>query len=283
MTADSAPFALAAPAAATLSGAAAASPDVSIVVPVFDEEGAVDSLVREIAAAFAGWRHEILFVDDASGDGTPARLAALQGEVATLRLLRHRRNAGQSRAIRTGVQAARAPIVVMLDGDGQNDPADAPRLALALQAAGPNLGLIGGERRVRKDSPAKRWASRIANGVRRRLLGDQAIDTGCGLKAFRREAFLALPYFDHLHRYLPALMIREGYEVAFEPVGHRPRRSGRSKYTNLQRLGVAVFDLAGMVWLNARLRHPGGVDETKAPPARLDQGVETKATEAARR
>jgi glycosyltransferase involved in cell wall biosynthesis len=277
MIADSAPSALApsfsAVAPANGPGATAprvgpeAAPEVSIVVPVFDEEGAVDSLVREIAAAFAGWRFEILFVDDASRDATASRLAALQRDVPDLRLLRHRRNAGQSRAIRTGVQAARAPIVVMLDGDGQNDPADAPRLALALLAAAPSLGLIGGERRVRRDSPAKRWASRIANGVRRRLLGDQAADTGCGLKAFRREAFLALPYFDHVHRYLPALMIREGYEVAFEPVGHRPRQSGRSKYTNLQRLGVAVFDLAGVVWLKARLRHTGGVDETPPPSA----------------
>jgi glycosyltransferase involved in cell wall biosynthesis len=274
MTVDSAPPALASPTSMLspprrreVAALETAWPDVSIVVPVFDEEGAVDSLVREIAAAFAGWRHEIVFVDDASRDTTAARLAALQGEIPVLRVLRHRRNAGQSRAIRTGVQAARAPMVVMLDGDGQNDPADAPRLALALQAAAPSLGMIGGERRVRRDSPAKRWASKVANGVRRRLLGDQAADTGCGLKVFRREAFLALPYFDHLHRYLPALMIREGYEVEFQPVGHRPRQSGRSKYTNLQRLGVAVFDLAGVVWLNARLRHPGAVEEADPPPA----------------
>jgi glycosyltransferase involved in cell wall biosynthesis len=241
------------------------SPEISIVTPVFNEEGSVEALVREIAAAFAGWRHEIVFVNDGSTDGTSIRLAALQPEMPQLRILTHRRNAGQSRAIRTGVRAARAPIVVMLDGDGQNDPADAPRLAQALMSGPPSLGLIGGERRVRRDSTGKRWASRVANAVRRRVLDDRATDTGCGLKAFRRDAYLALPYFDHAHRYLPALMIREGYAVAFEPVNHRPRRSGRSKYTNLGRLGASLFDLAGVVWLSRRARDPCGVDE--APPA----------------
>ena len=236
-------------------------PEISIVVPVFNEEGAVEALAREIAAAFAGWRCEILFIDDASTDATGARLAGLRSEVPALRVLAHRRNAGQSRAIRTGVRAARAPIVVMLDGDGQNDPADAPRLARALAVGPPGLGLVGGERRIRRDSAGKRWASRLANAVRRRVLNDRAADTGCGLKAFRREAFLALPYFDHLHRYLPALMIREGYQVTFEPVNHRPRQSGRSKYTNLGRLGASLFDLAGVMWLGRRARDPGGVDE----------------------
>lgn len=246
----------------------AISPEVSIVVPVFNEEGAVQGLVREIAAAFAGWRVEILFVDDASGDATGVRLASVQPEVPALRVLTHRRNAGQSRAIRTGVLAARAPVVVMLDGDGQNDPADAPRLARALLSGPPNLGMVGGERRVRRDSAGKRWASRLANAVRRRVLNDHASDTGCGLKAFRREAFLTLPYFDHLHRYLPALMIREGYQVSFEPVNHRPRQSGHSKYTNLGRLGASLFDLAGVVWLNRRARDPAGVDEARPPRSR---------------
>jgi glycosyltransferase involved in cell wall biosynthesis len=241
------------------------SPEVSIVVPVYDEEGAAADLAREIAQAFTGWRFEMLFVNDASRDATGARLAELQATLPTLRVLTHRRNAGQSRAIRTGVLAARAPIVVTLDGDGQNDPADAPRLAQALRAAPPTIAMVAGERRVRKDSRAKRWASRLANAVRRRLLNDKAADTGCGLKAFRRDAFLALPYFDHLHRYLPALMIREGFEVDFQPVNHRPRESGRSKYTNFQRLGVALFDLAGVMWLNTRARNPGGVDETPLP------------------
>ena len=244
------------------------APEISIVVPVFDEEGAVEALVREIAAAFLNWRAEILFVDDASRDSTGQRLAGLMAEIPNLRILTHRRNAGQSRAIRTGVLAARAPIIVTLDGDGQNDPADAPRLARALLAAPPSLGLIGGERRVRRDSLAKRWASGVANAVRRRLLNDRAVDSGCGLKAFRRQAFLALPYFDHLHRYLPALMIREGYEVTFEAVGHRPRGAGRSKYTNLGRLGVALFDLSGVVWLNSRARDEGGFEEATLPAPR---------------
>jgi glycosyltransferase involved in cell wall biosynthesis len=240
---------------------------VSIVVPVFNEEGAAAPLAREIAAAFAGWACEIIFVDDASSDATATRLADLAPGLPALRVLRHGRNAGQSRAIRTGVRAARAPVIIMLDGDGQNDPADAPRLARRLLDGPPALALIGGERQVRRDTAAKRWASRLANGLRRRLLDDQALDTGCGLKAFRREAFLALPYFDHLHRYLPALMLREGYQVAFEPVNHRPRQAGRSKYTNLGRLGVALFDLAGVLWLRARARDPGRVQETTRTPA----------------
>ncbi len=233
----------------------------SIVVPVYDEEGAAPGLAREIAAAFAGIAHEIIFVDDASRDATRAALAGLRPDLPQLRIVAHRHNAGQSRAIRSGVLAARAPIIVMLDGDGQNDPADAPRLFAALEAAPETLALIGGERVKRRDTASKRWASRWANALRRRLLDDGAADTGCGLKVFRREAFLRLPYFDHLHRYLPALMIREGYAIAFEPVNHRPRATGRSKYTNLQRLGAAVSDLFGVMWLRSRARDPGGAEE----------------------
>ena|SRR5665213_2929581 len=238
-----------------------AVPEISIVVPVFNEEGAAGPLAREIAAAFEGESFEIVFVDDASTDGARASLAALTADIPQLRVLSHRRNAGQSRAIRTGVMAARAPLVVMLDGDGQNDPADAPALARALAAGPPSLGLIGGERMTRRDPAAKRWASRLANALRRRLFDDGAADTGCGLKAFRREAFLRLPYFDHMHRYLPALFLREGYEIAFRPVGHRPRRSGRSKYTNWGRLWPALPDIAGVLWLRARARDTGGVEE----------------------
>lgn len=242
-------------------GAGSREPAVSVVVPVFDEEDAAPPLAREIANAFASINVEILFVDDASRDDTLARLTELATTLPVLRVIRHTRNAGQSRAIRSGVLAARAPIIITLDGDGQNDPADAPALALALQQAPPRVGLIGGERRSRKDSAAKRWASSIANGVRRRLLRDEAVDTGCGLKAMRREAFLRLPYFDHMHRYLPALMLREGFEISFQAVNHRPRQSGRSKYTNLERLLAAVSDLAGVLWLNSRARDPGPVEE----------------------
>ena len=250
-----------APVETPLKASREAPPMMSVVVPVYDEEGAATSLAREIATAFAGMDFEILFVDDASRDGTLVSLAALATEIPQLRVLAHRRNAGQSRAIRTGVLAARAAIIVTLDGDGQNDPADAPALAMALQAAPDALGLIGGERASRKDTAAKRWASRIANGILRRLLNDRAIDTGCGLKAMRREAFLRLPYFDHMHRYLPALMLREGFEVAFQPVGHRPRQAGRSKYSNLGRLLAAFTDLSGVIWLRTRARDPGGVEE----------------------
>jgi glycosyltransferase involved in cell wall biosynthesis len=239
----------------------ASAPDISVVVPVYDEEGAAAALAREIAQAFAGRAFEIVFVDDASRDGTSAVLAALAGEIPQLRVLCHRKNAGQSRAIRTGVLAARAPVIVTLDGDGQNDPADGPALVEALLAGPPELAMVGGQRVKRQDSAAKKLASRIGNGVRKRLLGDNADDTGCGLKAFRREAFLQLPYFDHIHRYLPALMLREGYLVEFRPVNHRHRQTGRSKYTNLGRLMASLSDLYGVMWLQSRSRNPGGVDE----------------------
>ena len=254
------------------------TPDVSIVIPVYDEEGAAPALAREVAAAFAGRAYELIFVDDASRDGTRAALQTLAAEIPALRILAHARNAGQSRAIRTGVLAARAPIVVTLDGDGQNDPADAPRLVGRLAAAPPSLGMVGGVRTRRQDTLAKRYASRLANGVRGALLHGSAADTGCGLKAIRREAFLRLPYFDHLHRFLPALMLREGYEVAFEPVGHRLRRTGHSKYTNLGRLWASVTDLSGVMWLASRARSPGPVTEVtsgeRAEQDRDDDQVE---------
>lgn len=237
------------------------SPDISVVVPVFDEEGAAPDLAREIAAAFAGRNFEIVFVDDRSRDMTRAALAALKTEIPQLRVLTHEANSGQSRAIRTGILAARGPVIVTLDGDGQNDPADGPKLVDALAAGGPDLALVGGERVKRQDSRAKKIASRFGNGVRKRMLKDTANDTGCGLKAFRRDAFLRLPYFDHIHRYIPALMIREGYEVAFLPVNHRHRQTGRSKYTNLGRLWASLSDLLGVMWLQSRSRLPKGVEE----------------------
>jgi dolichol-phosphate mannosyltransferase len=236
-------------------------PDISVVVPVFDEEGAAPGLAREIAAAFAGRNFEMIFVDDASRDGTRAVLKALQTELPQLRVLGHRKNSGQSRAVRSGVLAARGAIVLTLDGDGQNDPADGPTLVDVLAAGPPELALVGGERVKRQDSQAKKIASKVGNGVRKRLLKDTANDTGCGLKAFRREAFLRLPYFDHVHRYLPALMIREGYLTEFRPVNHRHRQTGASKYTNLGRLWASLSDLLGVMWLQSRARNPQGVDE----------------------
>ena len=236
-------------------------PDISVVVPVFDEEGAAPDLAREIAAAFAGRNFEIVFVDDRSRDATRAALMALKPTIPQLRVLSHAVNSGQSRSIRTGILAARSDVIVTLDGDGQNDPADGPQLVDALLAGPPDLVLVGGERVKRQDSQAKKLASKFGNGVRKRLLRDTANDTGCGLKAFRREAFLRLPFFDHIHRYLPALMMREGYAVDFRPVNHRHRQTGVSKYTNLGRLWASLSDLLGVMWLQSRSRLPGAVEE----------------------
>ena len=238
-----------------------ALPDISVVVPVHNEQGAAAPLAREIAAAFQGRSYEMVFVDDASRDDTLSELRALMAELPMLRVLSHATNAGQSRAVRTGVMAARAPIVVTLDGDGQNPPADAPRLADLLASSPATVGLVGGVRSKRQDSEAKRWASRWANRIRKKLLADDADDTGCGLKAFRRDLFLRLPYFDHIHRYLPALMIREGYQNLYLDVDHRHREVGQSKYTNWGRLMASVSDLMGVVWLKSRSRQPGSISE----------------------
>ncbi|CAN5173822.1 glycosyltransferase family 2 protein [soil metagenome] len=234
-------------------------PLVSVVVPVCNEEGAVASLSGEIAAAFdgAGLPYEMIFVDDASRDSTRARLTELRAVHPALRIIAHPQNAGQSRAVRSGAKAARAGIVLTMDGDGQNDPADGPALVRALMAGPPTLGMVGGRRTRRQDSAAKRYASSLANGVRKRLLADGADDTGCGIKAMRRDALLDLPYFDHMHRYLPALMLRDGWEVRFHDVGHRARTTGASKYGNLDRLRASVSDLAGVLWLRTRARSPG--------------------------
>jgi dolichol-phosphate mannosyltransferase len=236
-------------------------PDISVVVPVHDEQGAAGPLAREIAAAFEGRSYEMVFVDDASRDGTLAELRGLMAELPALRVLSHGSNAGQSRAVRTGVLAARGAIVVTLDGDGQNPPADAPKLVDLLAASPSSIALVGGRRAKRQDSEAKRQASIWANRIRRKLLGDDADDTGCGLKAFRRDAFLRLPYFDHLHRYLPALMIREGYRNLYLDVDHRHRETGRSKYTNWGRLMASLSDVLGVMWLKSRSRRPGPISE----------------------
>lgn len=236
---------------------------LSVVAPMLNEEAGAAELVREIAAALSAIPHEIIIVDDGSSDATRMTLLGERAMTPQLRIIAHARTAGQSRAIRSGVIAARAPIIATLDGDGQNDPADIPTLLARLTQDGgsPTLALVGGERRKRQDQLARRWASKIANGVRSRLLRDGAIDTGCGLKVFYREAFLRLPAFDHMHRYLPALMRREGFQVAFLPVNHRPRVHGRSKYTNLGRLMAAFRDLLGVMWLNDRARSPNEISE----------------------
>lgn len=239
-----------------------AAPAVSVVVPVRNEADNIAPLIAEIDAALAGrWPYEIVYVDDGSSDATAARVEELAARRGNLRLIRHAASCGQSAAVRTGVRFARGAVAATLDGDGQNDPADGPGLVDALVAGPPDLALVGGERVKRQDSAAKKFASKFGNGVRKKLLKDTANDTGCGLKAFRREAFLRLPYFDHIHRYLPALMLREGYRVDFRPVNHRHRQTGQSKYTNLGRLWASLSDLFGVMWLQSRSRLPGVVDE----------------------
>jgi glycosyltransferase involved in cell wall biosynthesis len=234
---------------------------VSVVVPVKDEAENVAPLAREIAAALkAEPGHEIIFIDDGSTDGTPAALTALRGEIPQLRVLRHGRNMGQSRGVRSGVLAAKGAIIVTLDGDGQNDPADIPRLLAALRADA-SLGMVSGVRVKRQDTASRRLASKLGNRFRNWMLKDGATDTGCGLKAFRRDAYLALPYFDHQHRFLIALMRREGLGVSFVPVGHRARLAGTSKYTNFGRLLVSVTDLLGVRWLIRRHRGAAGTEE----------------------
>lgn len=237
--------------------------ELSVVVPVHNEAGNAANLAAEIAAALDGRSFEMVFVDDASRDDTRAELAAARARMPQLRIVAHRKNAGQSRAIRSGVLAARAPLVATLDGDGQNDPADLPKLvARLIRADAPEgLAMVQGERASRQDTAAKKWASKVANTVRKALLNDGAVDSGCGIKVFKRDAFLRLPYFDHMHRYMAALMLREGYGVEFLTVNHRPRGAGRSKYTNLGRLLAAGSDLVGVIWLRRRARNPGGMDE----------------------
>lgn len=233
---------------------------MSVVIPVKDEEENVVPLLREIVAAFgARSDYEVIFVDDGSTDATVDTLKAEKAAEPRLRIIAHERNSGQSTAIRSGVLAARGRLIVTLDGDGQNDPADIPAVLAPLESAeaSPELAMTAGQRRKRQDSIFKRVASSIANGVRQRLLDDGMRDTGCGLKAFTREGFLRLPYFDHMHRFLPALMLREGYRVARVDVGHRPRRHGRSKYGVFDRLLVSFSDLMGVMWLRRRSRLPG--------------------------
>lgn len=237
--------------------------EYSVVVPVFNEQDNVGPLAREIADAMAKMNYEMIFIDDHSTDETLQRLKTLKQDFPRLRVLHHSENAGQSRSVRSGILAACGKIIATLDGDGQNNPADIPAMISQLTRADApeNLTLVGGRRAKRKDTWAKRAASRFGNGVRKWLLKDEADDTGCGLKVFYREAFLRLPYFDHIHRYIPALMLREGYKIEFCDVSHRGRMHGVSKYTNFGRLIVSIADLRGVMWLRRRARLPGKVDE----------------------
>jgi dolichol-phosphate mannosyltransferase len=233
------------------------TPRLSVVVPVFNEQDNVAPLVGEIVAALRGnplldGDFEIVYVDDDSKDGTLAALQQLKTQVPELRVIHHVTQSGQSTAVRNGVKAARGEWIATLDGDGQNDPADIPKL-LAERARSPsNVKLFAGWRTQRKDTGSKRWASKWANAIRSRMLHDATPDTGCGIKLFEREAFLELPYFNHMHRYLPALMQRAGWKTVSVPVNHRARSTGVSKYTNLNRALVGVADLRGVAWLIRR-------------------------------
>lgn len=238
-------------------------PDISVVVPAHNEAGNVTGLAREIAEALEGRSYEMIFIDDCSTDATQAELITAKAEFPTLRVIAHRKNAGQSRSLNTGIRAARGRIIGTMDGDGQNPPVDLPALidALTRENAPENLAVVGGRRAKRQDSAWKKFASRVGNGVRKSLLRDDADDTGCGLKAFYRDAYLRLPFFDHQHRFLYALFKREGYVAEFLDVGHRPRGAGKSKYTNFGRLFASLSDMLGIMWLNTRARNSGGSDE----------------------
>jgi len=238
---------------------AAGTPLISVVVPVHNEGPNIPPLIEAISLALAGIEHEIIYVDDGSTDNSPAILAEIAARLPTLIRVRHKQSCGQSGAVITGVKTARGAFIATLDGDGQNDPADIPAMleaALAAEAAGPRPVLIAGHRTTRKDSGAKRYGSRIANKVRAYMLKDGTPDTGCGAKLFRRAAFLELPHFDHIHRFLPALFIRAGGHVVSVPVRHHPRAHGASHYGTWDRLKVGVVDLLGVAWLQRRWKVP---------------------------
>ena len=235
------------------------APVLSVVVPVHNEVENIEPLIAEIMATLEGVeRYEIIYINDCSRDSTLERLTSLDQKFKVLRVLTHQKRSGQSAAIRTGVKAARGDLIATLDGDGQNDPEDIPKLLKAYreQAVADARILIAGFRARRQDSFIKRLSSKIANGIRSSLLGDATPDTGCGLKIFRREDFFDLPGFDHMHRFLPALMIRNGGQVISVEVSHRPREHGKSKYGTLDRLWVGIMDLIGVMWLKRRPINP---------------------------
>ncbi|HET7301228.1 MAG TPA: glycosyltransferase [Oleiagrimonas sp.] len=236
-------------------------PQLSVVVPVFNERDNIPPLLAEIASALRGRvDFEILYIDDDSDDDSLAILTQAKTKYPELRVLHHTARSGQSTAVWNGMRAARSPWVATLDGDGQNDPADIPKLLAARDEAPAEVRLFAGWRTTRKDSFNKRISSKIANAVRSRMLKDATPDTGCGLKLIEREAFLRLPYFDHMHRYLPALVKRAGFASQSVPVGHRPRTRGTSKYGMLDRLWVGLYDLRGVAWLMRRAQ-VSGVEE----------------------
>jgi len=244
-----------------MSDVPANAPAVSVIVPVRNEAGNIAPLVEEIAAALAGRHFEVVYVNDGSTDGTEAELNALKAAHPWLRQVKHAQSCGQSAALRTGIRAARGTVIATLDGDGQNDPAFLPKLIDALEQGAPRVGLIAGQRVGRKATGFKKFQSRVANAVRGWVLRDGTRDTGCGLKAFPREIGLGLPYFDGLHRFLPALVRREGKEIGYVDVVDRPRQHGVSNYGFWDRLWVGILDLAGVWWLIRRRKRVPEISE----------------------
>lgn len=239
---------------------------LSVVIPALNEAGNIGNLIREtIACLPKDALREIVVVDDGSDDATPAEVHALLAAIPQLRYVRHASRAGQSAAIRTGVRAATAPLIATMDGDGQNDPRDIPALCALLLSERPEVALVGGLRVSRRAESSKRIASKFANWLRNAVLDDRCPDTGCGIKVFRREAFLDLPYFSGMHRYLPALFLAYGHDAVYHPVNDRPRRAGVSKYTNFGRALLGIYDLVGVRWLIKRTALPN------APQAAADR------------
>jgi dolichol-phosphate mannosyltransferase len=253
---------------------------VTVVIPALNEAGNIGRLVEETYASVPPSRlAEVIVVDDASTDATGGEIKALiaSGNYSGLRYLRHDRRSGQSAAMRSGILAATSPIIATMDGDGQNDPYDIQRLLEVLAAPGaPGPALVGGVRTERKATGSKRWASRVANWIRDKVLQDECPDTGCGIKVYWREVFLRLPFFTSMHRYLPALFQTYGHEVAYVPVNDRPRQAGVSKYNNLNRALVGIYDLVGVTWLRKRTKVPAIVERHPETAQVRDLGARLK-------
>jgi len=250
---------------------------ISVVIPAFNEEGNIGPLIAEtfvkVPEAALG---EVLAIDDGSDDGTEAEIKALLGQYPLLRYLRHGQRAGQSAALRTGVLAARFPVIATMDGDGQNDPADIMRLAERLGRQGLEPAMAAGIRAGRKGPGSRKAASRFANFIRDKVLADGCADTGCGIKLYRREAFLELPFFTSMHRYLPALFLTYGHEIAYEAVNDRPRLRGASKYTNLGRALIGLYDLVGVSWLRKRTHLPPLAEDISGADAASAKAVDAE-------
>lgn len=246
---------------------------ISVVIPAFNEEGNIGPLIEETFAKVPETAlGEVLAIDDGSDDGTEAEIKALLGTYKRLRYLRHGQRAGQSAALRTGVLAARFPVIATMDGDGQNDPADIMRLAGRLGGPGLEPAMAAGIRAARKGPGSRKAASRFANFIRDKVLADGCPDTGCGIKLYRREAFLELPFFTSMHRYLPALFLTYGHEIAYEAVNDRPRLKGASKYTNLSRALIGLYDLVGVSWLRKRTHLPPVAEDISDGRAGEEEG-----------